>query len=263
MAGALDIALVEPQALNFKSRSDVLTMRSNEINKQKALLATTYYPTPDLFSQIEDGKPWWGTHGQFVWGEGERSIEGPSEESRFLLNPYLLVAPNSWTAEIWDAQKISASDLERRDFPFCWMPESLRWWPTNSTAQVVYNVSQFERNLSNWKDRLSDTSDNRKFGLVAYNARDFDLNFLYIVPEQSRNITNSHKSREPWLINQMIHCGDSCKYPGGCNNMSPAASEVDDISLDGLPARACIYLWRNRPQNTAQRPDFTYVIDFK
>lgn len=259
--GPVDIALLEPQALNFKSRYDVLNMRRVEIEKQR-LITNAYNPTPDIFSEIQDNKPWWGMHGQFVWGEGEHSIEGPAEESRFLLNPYMLVAPSSWTTEIWDRQKITAADLDRRDFPFSWMPESLRWWPSNATAQAVYNITQFDRNLSTWKDRLY-TGDNHKFGLVAYNARDFDLNFLYIVPDKSKNITNSHKSKEAWQIVQKIHCGDSCKYPGGCNNMSPAAQEVDDISLAGLPARACIYLWKDRPQNTSQRPDFTYVIDFK
>lgn len=64
-------------------------------------------------------------------------------------------------------------------------------------------------------------------------------------------------------IKQYIHTGDSSKYPGGCNNMSPAMDEIDKLQIRALPARATVLLWRTRPPVATDPPDFSFVLDFK
>lgn len=257
------LVLSRPQHLNYMSRKDVLQLRIDAVMSCRALVNTPYEPTAAVFDQIVDGKPWWGMAGQYVWGEGQRSIEGPSEESRFLLNPFLLVGANPWTAKIWDGTQITEDDLKNIDFPYTWKPQELMYWPRRRTATVTYNVTAFNGKLKEMDAKLEKTEDNKNFGLVAYNARDFGYNFLFISDQSSSNIENRYKVRGPIEIKQYIHTGDSSKYPGGCNNMSPAMDEIDKLTIKALPARATVFLWKKRPPRTTDRPDFTFVLDFK
>ena len=202
--------------------------------------------------------------GTFVWGAGQRSIEGAAEESRFLLNPFLLVGANSGTALIWDKDKIQESDLKDKSFPYCWLPESLKFYPSDSLVQVTYDVTAFNKELSNRKDKLTAPVEHTiKFGLIAYNARDFGFNYIYLDPLKSMNITPKRKTDRPTLIQQMIHCGNGCQYPGGCNNMSPAQPDIDEFDCSRLPARANIRLWKARPLSKDFTPDLTIFMDLR
>lgn len=257
------VALDPPSDLNFKRRSEIISARWLALSRYPILLDGQYNPEPAVFGQMEDNKPWWGMNGQFVWGQGDRSIEGASEESRYILNPYLLVGLNSWTAEIWDTDRVKVDDLRQRDFPFCWMPVSLVYWPGQSMAQAVYDVTAFETSLKRHFDRLKDKERTVKFGLVAYNARDMGFRYLYVVPQASNNIVNEKASKEPVEIKQFIHAGGSSGYPGGANNMSPAMPEIDELSFTSLPARVCVSLWRSRPPSVTTPPDMVYLIELR
>jgi hypothetical protein len=45
--------------------------------------------------------------------------------------------------------------------------------------------------------------------------------------------------------------------------MSPSTPDIDDIRLDGLPAKVVVWLWREKPESAAQIPDMRYVIYFR
>ncbi len=257
------LILNRPQHFNYLLRNDILRLRINAVMTSRALVDGAYVPTAAVFDEMIDSKPWWGMAGQYIWGEGKRSIEGPSEESRFVLNPFLLVAANPWTAKIWNPEQITEDDLKNLDFPYTWTPEELRYWPRRRMAQVIYDVTAFNGRLKQLDSKLEKTEDNLRFGLVAYNARDFGYNFLYLSPRLSSNIENSHRGKDVVEIKQYIHTGDSSKYPGGCNNMSPAMDEIDRLRISALPARATILLWKSRPPLNSEPPDFSFVLDFK
>jgi hypothetical protein len=263
-SGPIDIPVNPPVDLNFKSRSEIFQLRSQAIYRFPSLLSGSYIPNPSIFEQLEDHRPWWGMQGTFIWGAGNRSIEGDSEESRFIVNPYLLVGANSCTAMIWNKDKISQAELKDRSFPYCWLPQSLRYYPADSLVQATYNITAFNKELANRLDKLSASiAETMKFGLIAYNARDFGYNFIYLDPSKSLNITPKEKSDRATLITQMIHCGMSCQYPGGCNNMSPAQPEIDEFDCSQLPARANIKLWKEQPMSIDSTPDLTFYIDFR
>ena len=257
------LTLNRTQHFNYLSREEVLKHRTNAVMAVPSLVNAPYTPTSAVFDEIVDGKPWWGMAGQYIWGEGQRSIEGPSEESRFILNPYLLVAANPWTAKIWNQEQITEEDLNNQDFPYTWTPQELRYWPSRKMAQAIYDVTAFNGKLKAVSSKLETTEPNYRFGLVAYNARDFGYGFLFISPQQSTNIENSFRGNFPIEIKQYIHSGDSSKYPGGCNNMSPAMDEIDKLTIKQLPARAVVYLWKTRPPLSTAPADFTFVLDFK
>jgi hypothetical protein len=263
---SVSVKLNTPVELNFLTKAEIFTKREKYVQQSHLALADKYQPNLGVFQNIEDRKPWWGMSGAFVWGQGPRSIEGPAEESRFIANPMLLIGVNSCSALIWNKNKIDDNDLKDPNFPFCWSPTALSFFPTLSLAQVVYSVSNFNKQLKLHKDKLVFDPDQVKlnrFGLVGYNARDFGFNYVYVDISKSIDIVNTSKYTDPIFIKQFIHCGNSSKYPGGCNNMSPPMPDIDHLAITNLPARACIYLWKNQPSSANDKPDFTFYIDFR
>jgi hypothetical protein len=99
-----------------------------------------------------------------------------------------------------------------------------------------------------------------RFGLIAYNARDFGFGYLYVDPVASKNVTRRGKLDSASDLLQFIHRGPSCNIPGGCNNMSPPLPELDKWKATGLPAEAHIRLWKLRPVTVNDPPDMSFVI---
>ncbi len=261
MTGAQSIALHSPVELNFKTKADVLALRNALVREQPQLVKGWYFPSDAVFGQIVGGRPWWGVLGDAYLGSGQRSIEGPAEESRFLANPFLLVAANcnGLGHDEWDRARITEEALKDPHFPAeCW-PTALTWWPREARAEVVYDVSGYVRGLSAYANKLR-TPAGLDFDLVAYNARDFGLPYLYVSLEHSSNIEQVHHAAVPFPIIQFIHLGGSCGYPGGCNNMSPADPNTDAVKITALPAVVHCLLWKEKPKSAAQPPDMRFVI---
>jgi hypothetical protein len=247
---------------NKKTRAEIIQMRTENLMKTPQLLKGEYKPDEGVFSAILDYRPWWGAAGAAVFGAGERSILGPAEESRFVLNPMILVGVNSATAQIWREDKITEEDINNYDFPYFWVPESVEFDAKNARATVVYNVTDYHNRILD-TNKLERPVITPKFSLVAYNARDFGYEYIYPDLKASTNITNEHDTGQPVRITQMIHCGGTCGYPGGCNNMSPYTAGIDRMAFTQLPAKLVVYLWKRYPSSVQQTPDFTMTIDLR
>lgn len=267
---ALDLGLQPPVELDYLPSSEILDLRRAAVARYPDLLAGSYRPSREVF-RLASGRPWWGIAGQFYHGPGEHSIDGPAEESRFLLNPYLLVAAefrglsiwsNGQRALAWDKARITAGDLARPDFPFYCPPVSLRWWPIESRAEVTYDVSACLSALNRWTLYPLGITD-ASFDLTAYNARDLGLEYLYWSPESSQNVSAGQAMQSPIAIPHFLHQGSSCGFPGGCNNMSPHVPELSGLQIQRLPARAVIQLWRDEQASAEQASDMTFVLVFR
>jgi len=256
----LTIPTQPPQNLNFKTKAEILAIRSALVNSQPQLLANEYVPSNEVFGALQDSKPWWGLQGEAFWGAGPRSIEGDSEESRFFLNPLMLVGANGYAFNIWNTEKITDADLANPHFPYNWRPTSIRFWPAQSVGEVVYAVSDYNEQLDKLRDRLKVQQIMPMFALVAYNARDFGYHWLWVDPDLSTNIQSLNQSASATEIRQFMHCGGSCGYPGGCNNMSPGIAALDRMRYTALPAMAYIQLWKNKPQSVQDTPDMTFLV---
>lgn len=265
------IALAGPQELDGLSREQVLDLRRAAVARYPDLLAGDYAPAPAVFGQIEDGRPWWGMPGQFYFGAGEQSIAGPAEESRFILNPYLLVAAefsglSMWSsgrmALAWDRARITAEQVAQPGFPLTCTPRSLRWWPAAARAMVTYDVSACVAAINAWALVPFETAD-AQFDLIAYNARDLGFDYLYVSLADSAGIGQADPPDAPVAIRQYLHRGGSCGYPGGCNNMSPHTPEIEGLLVRRLPARVSIRLWRTQPPSAVQAADMMFIIDLQ
>lgn len=261
VSGTISIPLRKPITLNGLTRDEVLKLRKQAVDANSNLLLYRYEPMREIFGQIVDKKPWWGMAGTILYGAGSRSTIGVSEESRFILNPYLLVGINSATIGIFDPSKFKPNDLNSDSFPYFWSPDSLVFEPRNKRAYATYNIQSYLQAISGTGKLKAPIKPNH-FSLVAYNARDLGYRYIYLDTEESQNVKNSMDVDQPVHISQMIHCGGSCGYPGGCNNMSPFIKEIDRCYLTKVPAKAVIKLWKDRPYSS-QEPDFVYVVDFK
>jgi len=235
-----------PTELDFLSKTELLRLRSLAVQQYPELLAADYVPDKSIFGQIVDGLPWWGIEGQFFYGNGENSIAGPSEESRFFLNPYLLVAADFYD---WWAGKITENDLA--DFSLTCLPYSLDWWPEETIAEATYDARCVER------------GQNYTFDLIAYNARDMNMNYIFVSYPNSTNIGKINIPTAAYKNPQYIHQGGSCGYPGGCNNMSPSTPEIEGLEILKLPAQVIIWLWEEKPTSPEQLPDMTFVLTFE
>lgn len=268
---SLSIPIAEPVELDGKTREEIDALRSEAALQYPWLLYTNYEPSHAVFSQIESGKPWWGIPGQYYYGGGELSISGVSEESRYILNPYLLVAVefsglSIWSGRaadtFWNQNIITNAALESGKFPYYAQPQNLRWWPGRERVEVTYNLSEYLDRLNIWTIQKYSYLD-AHFDLIAYNARDLNMNYIYIDYEESVYITRNPMPPEPIEIPQYLHRGDSCGYEGGCNNMSPATPELMNLEIVRLPAKLVIYLWEDKPASQDEKPGLTYVINIK
>lgn len=265
---SLEMEIHPPVELNYLSKAEVLALRTEEVYRYPELLEKKYRPSDLVFGQIVSGRPWWGIKGHFYYDRGQRSIEGPAEESRFIMNPYLLVGAefgglSMWYGNlVWDTARIGDEQLNHPAFPYYCEAQLLRWWPAEAYADVTYDVSTCVARINRWTLYPLDMS-RADFDLVAYNARDMNLNYIYVSYTDSRNISKSSEPASPIPIRHYIHRGTSCGYPGGCNNMSPPTPETDNIRLNGLPAKVVVWLWKELPESPDAPPDMTFVLWFK
>ncbi len=263
--GEYPIPLNEPIEFDGLSRDAVLRLRREAVAEHPALVAPGYRPSHAVFGQIEDGRPWWGIEGQYFRGPGPRSIEGPSEESRFVLNPFLLVAVDftgltPWSRGFeWDRDRIDPELLRRQGFPFYCRPASLVWLPSQPRAQVTYNLSEHLALLAPLTKRPMTVQD-AWFCLLPDNARDLNLNYLHVSPESMVNVVKPDLPSRPVHIKHFLHRGGSCGYPGGCNNGSPYQPELDGYRVSGLPASFDVLLWRELPDDVRRRADMRFTI---
>ncbi|MDR3612268.1 MAG: hypothetical protein P4L53_01805 [Candidatus Obscuribacterales bacterium] len=263
-AGEINVPLHPVENYNFKPKAEIFDQRKKYVEMSPELVPGPYKPNDAVFGAVEDKRPWWGLQGSAVYGAGEKSIEGPAEESRFIANPLLLVGADAASANNFQKNLVTPSDLNDPDFPYTWKPLSLTWWANRSCARVIYNVSKFNDDLYRFRTKLVKPLIYPAFSLVAYNARDFGFNYIWLAPEKSINVENYAKpAAEAVRINQMLHCGGTCGYPGGCNNMSPRNIAIDRIKYSKLPARAYVKLWRAKPTKVTDDADMVFLIDLK
>lgn len=246
-----EVMLNEPIALNFKTRAEVMRIRKEYVEQYRVFIKGEYVPFEPVYSQIADDRPWWGIRGEFCWGPGKGSIDGPAEETRFLINPYLLLGLDENKAFILG---------NRPCVPVYPHPVALFWYAHESKAVVTYDISRFFRERKGMPQVLGDY---RILSLVDYNARDFGYEFVSVSPEKSKGVGpvgEGRLFRQACALRAFIHRGGSCGYPGGCNNQSPDEPDVRFKILE-LPAVLYGKLWKVSPRQVGDDADFTFIIN--
>ena len=246
---ALEIELNPLIELDFKTRDEIYDIRRNYVNEYPQLVEGDYEPSTKVFGYITDKKPWLGILGISYYGVGKKSIEGPSEESRFIANPFLLIGLDEGYA-------YDVSDMGLEPQPIYPTPIRLIWSKDKRSAKVWYDIGDF---WDKKREYFYPPSQNL-FILISYNARDLGFNYLYLVPQNSKNITFLDERVAPIPLRHFLHSGGSCGYPGGCNNMSPWMGKFR-IKIHALPARVYLKLWRKKPKDISKPADMVFIIE--
>lgn len=251
-----EITLNGLREFDFMTKQELYALRKKLVQQNAELVQGKYIPSENVFGAIADGKPWWGMEGQWCYDSGNRSIEGLSEESRFFLNPFLLLAIDGW----WGVKKSGHCFVS---YP---RVVSLIWYASEKKAVATYDISRFkrERKYSHICDKCRNDK-NIYLELINYNARDFGYNYVYAVPKLSKEVIPQQKSRlfeDACQLRSFIHLGSSCGYPGGCNNASPYEPDML-FMVKKIPAEIYCKLWKEKPANKEQQADFVFVIEFK
>jgi hypothetical protein len=245
--GGMDIPLYQPFEIDGYTKAKVYALRSSTLRPYLgSLVAKDYKPFEAVFSQIEDGKPWWGIHGLYFYGPGAHGIDGPSEETRFLANPLLLVGiaeTNAFTTKFTPSSPAGV-------FP---APSDLTFYPSQAQVKVHYDTSAYFAHLGRMRSNVGE-----KLGLIAYNARDFGYTHLKVDSTSSFGVQVATGTTD---LKQFIHRGGSCGYPGGCNNMSPAQPTLE-FTLKARSARIVLTLSRAKGFFSGPEiPPINYTID--
>jgi hypothetical protein len=247
----ISIPLHPPAEFDFKTKFEIYSIRRESVLQGKEFVPAGYTPSEAVFGQIQDNQPWWGLVGLSSYGISANSIAGASEESRFILNPLLLVGID----HSWAYTKYNSSVPAVALYPG---PVMLYWDTSGKAARVVYNVASF---WSAYTQYYPDRHDEyHQFTLIAYNARDLGCSYISIAADDLKNVDLLVAPGTIHKIKQFIHSGGSCGYPGGCNNMSPFQREME-IVVRQLPARIRLKLWRSIPTASHNAPDMVFTID--
>ena len=242
----ITIPINSPMELDFKTKSQVYAIRSRYVMKHRNLIDGYYKPSTEVFGGIEDKKAWWGIDGMSYKGSGKESINGPSEESRFICNPFLL-------AGLVRSYIFKSKRKPRESYP---RPISLAWSADKKYGQVVYAMKRF------FHGNPMDSPQRKHFTLVAYNARDLGYKYMYIDLRRSPNISIKTGAPKILAIPQFIHTGGSCGYPGGCNNMSPHCDDLE-IVVKRLPAKICCKFWKTKPPSQYTPANIEFMVIMK
>ena len=250
------IPVVPPEEFDGLTQREVLQRRRDRVaalrtlGNLSALIPESYEPLSALYGAIEDRAPWWGLEGLYFHGPGQRSIDGPAEETRFLLNPLLLVGLQENYAH---TTRENPRDY-RSYYPIL---EDLELDPAAPLVIARYNVRGFLDYLRRTKP--AEQQDGQLY-LSTYNARDFGYNYFAFDSGRSHHIAPQVNKGAPIPNLQFLHRGGSCGFPGGCNNMSPFQPELV-LSLSTLPARLAIKLWRELAPSIEAPADVLQLFD--
>lgn len=263
VSGAVQLKIEPPVDINFKTRAAVMQARTAAVDQHPELLLSEYEPSYAVFGMIEDGRPWWGTKGMAYYGPGKRSIRGPSMHSTFIMNPFMLagITPafglrGSHKVYFIPDERIDALSLYCR-------PVQHEWFPTEGRSHVVFDMTSYIKDLERAtavNSFITPIDPPYLFSVLAYNARDMGLEYMSIPQEEMQNVVNSYRGKEAFIIPQFFHCGDSCGYPGGCNNQSPPSAELDRLGCTSLPAKLQVRFYKY-PPSASDRADFVCDID--
>lgn len=244
------------ESYNGKTKREMYDIRKSYV-KKSLFYSHGYVPNEEIFGEIEDGKNWWGLEPLVCSHGDEDTTRGVSALSRFINNPDLLVQTYfPFNLTYYDGVKEYCNSKFSRN-----IPTELFYDPKSNTITAKYLMSPFVyKNTVNYYG-LKDI--HYPLILSGLNARDFGYEYMHI-----NNLYNVRMLNDPNAAAQVhqfrdfIHVGGSCRYNGGCNNMSPRQTELE-FNITGLPAELNMKLWKKQPLLKDLNGDINFKIRFE
>ena len=202
-----EIIVNPPTPLSGKSKSEVYNIRKEYV-KSSIFARANYEPSQQVFGAIESGKPWISANVCAEPQTGLLGISGPSEESRFINNPIMLVAIEyPFIVHYTDSDRCSSKRAEL-------IPRKITYSKSKKEITVTYYHLPFTTNNNTsfyCFNGLNAVDLGYKYAYVDKNKSTYDVDF----------INGDNFSTAVHEFQNYIHLGGSCGREGGCNNGSP------------------------------------------
>ncbi len=179
LAAEIDIPIHPMIELDFKTREHIFELRQREVERVAELAPHQYIPSQQVFDQMESGRAWWGIEGLYFRGQTPQSNLGASEQSRLIMNPYLLVGLREWHAYKTNLFP-AVSEIYYAN------PVKLHWRRDASQAWVRYDLTDHFKYM---QSHGFPDEEARTFMLLGYNARDVGFGFIQIDRSSLQNVT--------------------------------------------------------------------------
>ena len=242
------VRLNQPIELSYKSKEDIFALRKKYVAKS-IFSIPNYEPSQVVFGQIVSGKPWIGIDICLDPKTKHSVITGPSEETRFIANPSMLVAIEY--AFAWD---------NKYGYEFCnsfenqLIPIGINYKKSDNEIIVKYSKLPFNAYAP------------YTYTFNGINAHDLGYNYAYVDLKKSTlnlkfpNLPNNLSTGVQQFHNY-IHLGSSCGHEGGCNNGSPRQPSMEfEYNPRNQGGEIYIKLWRQRPLNKNMPADINERI---
>lgn len=255
------ISVNEPIELTGKTRQEIYALRTQYV-ENSIFKVPGYTPSEEVYGQIDDTKPWIAVTA-CRWPENSAMpTRGPSEETRFINNPTVLIGVEQGWLGI-DENKPSVFKTHYGE-TFCTSPE-LNFIPKH----ISYDAQAKEITVVYSKPKVYITSTNNMYYLNGKNAR--DLGFPYAYMDLSESLTVAQFANEANISNRVvqfqdfIHVGYNCGVSGGCNNGSPNQPMLNfNGNFPQEPSQIFYFkLWRNKPHSPQDPADIVERIIFE
>ncbi len=242
-----EIKVNAPILLSYKSKQEIYDLRKNAV-ANSIFRNPNYEPSNKVFGQIENFKPWVSMNACFI--DNKAVVTEPSEEARFILNPEILVA----------IEYVYGAYCNAGDYVPNIQAKSVRYSKSKNEITVVYD-KLINETLSN----------NTVYSFKGLNARDLGYKYAYIDKSKSTyNLIFADKdtniSTSIAEFQDFLHCGDSCRHEGGCNNGSPRQPMLDfeNSHVKNTPYQKnkeiYIKFWKKMPNTLQDKPDISERI---
>ena len=250
----------QPMEYNYLTKQEIYDIRKRYVERS-IFASEDYEPNEEVFGQIVDKKPWYGSSACNILnykGDYHENIEGLSKVSAQVNNPNALVGVILIIRPWADENNEEFCNGEYNKF----LPVSLSYNEKENLILAKYRVSnKFPKHRAYIKGK--------KYGyplkLSGLNARDFGYKYVYA--SETNNIRMMYPEKlsvidDVRMFKDFIHLGTSCNYAGGCNNISPMQDDLTFLITD-LPAEINLKLWKKSPLNKRLNADFNYKIIFE
>lgn len=242
---------------NYYSKRDIYNLRKRYV--QTSLFAKeNYEPNENVFGSIADNKPWLNLNpcSKLNYnGDYHESIEGDSRLSTQINNPNALVGLNLVVSP-WEYD-INAEFCNTELGHF--IPTSLNY---NKKENLIIATYKVPSNYTEYRAKLNNITYGYPIQLSGINALDFGYNYVYALETNGINMMypeSSNMTSDVQIFRNYIHLGGSCRYAGGCNNISPLQNNLM-FYVTRLPADITLKLWKKEPLNKNIKADFYYKI---
>ena len=139
------------------------------------------------------------------------------------------------------------------------LPESLSY---NKKENLIVATYEVPSDFAGYRVQVDSQEMGYPLQLSGLNAIDFGYKYVYALDAKNINMmypNSSNMTNDVQTFADYIHLGGSCRYEGGCNNISPMQNNLM-FSVNYLPAIVTLKLWKERPANKFMKADFYYKI---